>query len=129
METKYDGERLVTSLSMWMKSYSAFNVYRRLQVHIDLSLPRDRQIKIFSKSGRDSTETRHLLHPFVELAILPFRSRLIPFVSQNYSRLSRSRHGRSFRISTTFTPRNSTPLSPSNLVFLRFHSTEAHSRR
>ncbi|GAA5853542.1 hypothetical protein JCM5353_008815, partial [Sporobolomyces roseus] len=49
VETKYDGERL--------------------QIHIDLSLPRDRQIKIFSKSGRDSTETRQLLHPIIRASL------------------------------------------------------------
>ncbi|GAA5911215.1 uncharacterized protein JCM6883_001943 [Sporobolomyces salmoneus] len=48
-ETKYDGERL--------------------QIHVDLSLPRHQQIKIFSKSGRDSTETRHLLHPTIRAAL------------------------------------------------------------
>lgn len=42
-ETKYDGERL--------------------QVHIDLSLPAQDQIKIFSKSTRDSTKDRHRLLP------------------------------------------------------------------
>ncbi|GAA6016518.1 hypothetical protein JCM11491_002348 [Sporobolomyces phaffii] len=48
-ETKYDGERL--------------------QVHVDLTLPLDQQIKIFSKSGRDSTKTRHLLHPIIRASL------------------------------------------------------------
>ncbi|GAA5959998.1 hypothetical protein JCM3765_006129 [Sporobolomyces pararoseus] len=48
-ETKYDGERL--------------------QIHVDLSLPFEQQIKIFSKSGRDSTQTRHLLHPTIRASL------------------------------------------------------------
>ncbi|GAA5842570.1 hypothetical protein JCM9279_003622 [Rhodotorula babjevae] len=49
VETKYDGERL--------------------QIHIDLSLPPREQIRIFSKSGRDSTETRHLLLPIIRASL------------------------------------------------------------
>ncbi|GAA6059260.1 hypothetical protein JCM10212_006653 [Sporobolomyces blumeae] len=53
VETKYDGERL--------------------QIHIDTSLPEPLQIKIFSKSGRDSTQTRHRLLPITRAAVgLPF---------------------------------------------------------
>ncbi|GAA5943754.1 uncharacterized protein JCM15063_005827 [Sporobolomyces koalae] len=48
-ETKYDGERL--------------------QVHINLDLPFEQQIRIFSKSGRDSTQTRHLLHPIIRASL------------------------------------------------------------
>ncbi|GAA5897078.1 hypothetical protein JCM8208_006163 [Rhodotorula glutinis] len=49
VETKYDGERL--------------------QIHVDLSLPPLEQIRIFSKSGRDSTETRHLLKPIIRASL------------------------------------------------------------
>lgn len=45
VETKYDGERL--------------------QIHIDMDLTWERQIKIFSKSGRDSTHTRSKLLPTI----------------------------------------------------------------
>jgi DNA ligase-4 len=36
-----------------------------MQIHIDLSLPPQEQIKIFSKSKRDSTHDRSSAHPFV----------------------------------------------------------------
>ncbi|GAA5851191.1 hypothetical protein JCM8547_004160 [Rhodosporidiobolus lusitaniae] len=49
VETKYDGERL--------------------QIHIDLSLPYHQQIRIYSKSGRDSTQTRRLLLPIIRAAL------------------------------------------------------------
>ncbi|KPV75538.1 uncharacterized protein RHOBADRAFT_53505 [Rhodotorula graminis WP1] len=49
VETKYDGERL--------------------QIHIDLGLPPLEQIRIFSKSGRDSTDTRHLLLPIIRASL------------------------------------------------------------
>ncbi|KAL8279100.1 hypothetical protein RQP46_008558 [Phenoliferia psychrophenolica] len=49
IETKYDGERL--------------------QVHIDTNLPYDKQIKIFSKSGRDSTDDRSRLHPVIRASL------------------------------------------------------------
>ncbi|BGP31986.1 hypothetical protein JCM10296v2_003765 [Rhodotorula toruloides] len=49
VETKYDGERL--------------------QVHIDLSLPPREQIRIFSKSSRDSTETRRGLLPIIRASL------------------------------------------------------------
>ncbi|GAA5989589.1 hypothetical protein JCM10908_000545 [Rhodotorula pacifica] len=49
VETKYDGERV--------------------QLHVDLSLPADRQIKIFSKSGRDSTLDRKRLIPVIKAAL------------------------------------------------------------
>ncbi|GAA5927226.1 hypothetical protein JCM1841_004252 [Sporobolomyces salmonicolor] len=53
VETKYDGERL--------------------QIHVDLSLPFVEQIRIFSKSGRNSTETRHRLLPIIRASLgLPF---------------------------------------------------------
>ncbi|GAA6027207.1 hypothetical protein JCM8097_002484 [Rhodosporidiobolus ruineniae] len=53
IETKYDGERL--------------------QIHVDLSLPLHDQIRIFSKSGRNSTQTRRLLLPIIRAALdLPF---------------------------------------------------------
>ena len=101
----------------------------RLQIHVDLSLPRDRQIKIFSKSGRDSTETRHLLHPSVKLPIASCCSRLTRSAVQHHSSFSRSRHRRSFRISPALTPRNSTPLSPSNVIFVSLSSDKARPRR
>ncbi|GAA6048228.1 hypothetical protein JCM3770_006492 [Rhodotorula araucariae] len=49
VETKYDGERL--------------------QIHVDMSRPPLEQIRIFSKSGRDSTETRHLLLPIIRASL------------------------------------------------------------
>ncbi|KAI5475749.1 ATP dependent DNA ligase [Pseudohyphozyma bogoriensis] len=49
VETKYDGERL--------------------QIHIDLIKPYEKQIQIFSKSGRDSTRDRILLHPIIRAAL------------------------------------------------------------
>jgi DNA ligase 4 len=35
------------------------------QIHIDLSKPRNQQIKIYSKSGKESTKDREKLHPYV----------------------------------------------------------------
>jgi DNA ligase 4 len=43
VETKYDGQRM--------------------QIHVDLSLPQDKQIQIFSKSRKDSTRTRQEIIP------------------------------------------------------------------
>lgn len=45
-------------------------MYRRLQIHIDLDKPASEQIRIFSKSQRDSTETRHLLLPCATCQVL-----------------------------------------------------------
>ncbi|GAA5899280.1 hypothetical protein JCM6882_009303 [Rhodosporidiobolus microsporus] len=68
VETKYDGERL--------------------QIHIDLALLPHEQIRIFSKSGRDSTQTRHLLLPIIRaslsLPLDPLSSTIHPLL---YSRL------------------------------------------
>ncbi|GEM07306.1 ATP dependent DNA ligase [Rhodotorula toruloides] len=49
VETKYDGERL--------------------QIHVHLSLPPPQQIRIFSKSSRDSTETRRGLLPIIRASL------------------------------------------------------------
>ncbi|BGP16121.1 hypothetical protein JCM10213v2_004115 [Rhodosporidiobolus nylandii] len=66
VETKYDGERL--------------------QIHIDMSLPPDQQIRIFSKSGRDSTQTRHLLLPIIRAALSlpldPYSTAIHPLLYQ-----------------------------------------------
>ncbi|BGP40014.1 hypothetical protein JCM10450v2_003994 [Rhodotorula kratochvilovae] len=66
VETKYDGERL--------------------QIHIDMSRPPQEQIRIFSKSGRDSTETRHLLIPIIraslDLPLDPLSRALHPLLYQ-----------------------------------------------
>ena len=44
VETKYDGQRM--------------------QIHVDLSLPIDKQIQIFSKKGQDSTKRREEIIPY-----------------------------------------------------------------
>ncbi|GAA5824088.1 hypothetical protein JCM11251_001517 [Rhodosporidiobolus azoricus] len=73
VETKYDGERL--------------------QVHIDLTLPPHEQIRIFSKSGRDSTQTRHLLLPIIRASLSLPLSPLSPSVHPLlHSRLFSSAH-------------------------------------
>jgi DNA ligase-4 len=43
VETKYDGERM--------------------QIHVNLSLPLDKQVQIFSKSRKDSTKDRYEVVP------------------------------------------------------------------
>ncbi|GAA5862001.1 hypothetical protein JCM1840_006904 [Sporobolomyces johnsonii] len=71
VETKYDGERL--------------------QIHIDLSLPSTEQIRIFSKSGRNSTEDRRRLLPIIRASLgLSFDAHLLLA-----SRLHPSRHSSS----------------------------------
>ncbi|GAA5978700.1 hypothetical protein JCM11641_006147 [Rhodosporidiobolus odoratus] len=81
VETKYDGERL--------------------QIHIDLSLPYQQQVRIFSKSGRDSTQTRHLLLPIIRaslsLPLDPLSASVHPLLHQ---RLLASSHP----ISSTLAP-------------------------
>ncbi|GAA6011978.1 hypothetical protein JCM10207_003447 [Rhodosporidiobolus poonsookiae] len=66
VETKYDGERL--------------------QIHVDLSLPPQQQIRIFSKSGRDSTTTRERLLPIIraglDLPLSPLDATLHPLLFQ-----------------------------------------------
>lgn len=59
----------------WLSSPSAKcpgpdNLSKRLQIHIDMDLTWERQIKIFSKSGRDSTHTRSKLLPYVRIHIV-----------------------------------------------------------
>lgn len=60
--------------------------FDRMQIHVDLSLPPHKQIKIFSKSKRDSTRDRSSAHPFVpssDLGSFPSHSSL---TSSRYSR-------------------------------------------
>ncbi|KAF3025834.1 hypothetical protein E8E14_014708 [Neopestalotiopsis sp. 37M] len=39
------------------------------QIHIDLSKPRNQQIKIYSKSGKESTKDREKLHPTIRASL------------------------------------------------------------
>ncbi|GAA5998995.1 uncharacterized protein JCM10292_003242 [Rhodotorula paludigena] len=76
VETKYDGERL--------------------QIHIDQSLPPEQQIRIFSKSGRDSTWARRRLLPIIRASLdLPLNTPerdLHPLLRKRFSALHRSTH-------------------------------------
>ncbi|KAM0749298.1 hypothetical protein T439DRAFT_381674 [Meredithblackwellia eburnea MCA 4105] len=69
VETKYDGERL--------------------QVHVDFEL---NHIQIFSKSGRDSTEDRRLLHPIIRasLSLAPLASDFLTTDIRLFQRLPSS---------------------------------------
>ncbi|SGY45760.1 BQ5605_C001g00336 [Microbotryum silenes-dioicae] len=86
VETKYDGERV--------------------QAHIDLSLPIERQVQIFSKSCRDSTKDRYRLIPIIRASL----GLTIPSVNQvrswlGMSRTADSTHGMTYADDTIVEPR------------------------
>lgn len=62
-ETKYDGERCASMLQPLVKPLTRRLFERRMQIHVDLGRDPEDQIKIFSKSKRDSTMDRIATHP------------------------------------------------------------------
>lgn len=64
-ETKYDGERYVTAVELVPEHCLKCSHYR-MQIHVDLDAPLNEQIRIISKSKRDSTLDRSGTHPLVK---------------------------------------------------------------